>query len=102
MTVREKGWKYYLGLALFAFSLATFGLAALTPLVFAPAVAATVATGGVISGEIGFWVSAALLGKPFIEALKAKVKGIFARRSAPPGRSAAGTCPAWCCSRRAS
>jgi hypothetical protein len=74
-----KGWKFYLGLTLFLFSLATFGAAALAPFLFSAATAATVVTAAVVSGEIGFWVSAALLGKPFVEALKAKVKGLFAR-----------------------
>jgi hypothetical protein len=80
----EKGWKYYLGLTLFAYSLATIPLAALCPWLFSAAVAAAVVTGVVISGEVGFWVSAALLGKPFVEALKAKLKGWFARPAAPP------------------
>jgi hypothetical protein len=73
----QRGWKFYLGLALFIYSLATFGIAALAPFLFGPAVAATVATGVIISGEVGFWVSAALLGKPFVLALKAKLKGLF-------------------------
>jgi len=77
------GWKYYLGIGLFVFSCATFGFAALAPLIFSPAIAATVATGVVISGEIGFWVAAALLGKPFVEGLKAKLKGWFHRPTAP-------------------
>jgi hypothetical protein len=80
----EKGWKYYLGLALFGYSVMTFGLAALAPFVFAPARAATIATGVVVSGEVGFWVSAALLGKPFVEALKANVKGLWTRPAVPP------------------
>jgi hypothetical protein len=80
----EKGRRYYFGLALFGYSFATFGLAALTPFVFAPAVAATVATGIVISGEVGFLVSAALLGKPFVEALKTKIKSFLTLPAAPP------------------
>jgi len=84
-TAPDKGWKYYLGLVLFVYSLATFGLAALTPFLFAPAVAATAATGIVISGEVGFWISAALLGKQFVQALKNKIRGFFARPASAPG-----------------
>ncbi len=81
-----RGWKFYVGLALFVYSFATFGIAALVPFVFPPAVAAALLTGVVLSGELGFWVSAALLGRPFIDALKAKVAALVARRDsrAPP------------------
>jgi hypothetical protein len=74
-----QGWKYYLGLALFLYSFAALGIAALAPFLFSAAVAATVATGVVVSGEVGFLISAALLGKPFVEGLKAKVKSFFVR-----------------------
>jgi hypothetical protein len=79
-----KGWKYYLGLTLFIGSFASFGLAALVPLLFEPATAATVATGIVIAGEVGFWISAALLGKSFVEGVKAKIKALFQQTPAPP------------------
>lgn len=75
------GWKYYVGLALFVYSMTTFPLAALAPLVFSPAAAVTAATAIVLSGEVGFWVSAALLGKPFLDAMKAKLRGWFARNA---------------------
>lgn len=51
---------------------------------FGPTVAATVATGIVISGEVCFWVSAALLGKPFVEGVKAKIKSLFQRAPVAP------------------
>ena len=83
----EKVWKYYIGLTLFGYSLTTFPLAALAPFLFSPALAATVATAIVVSGEVGFWISAAILGKPFVEALKAKVRSFFSRpaEAGPPG-----------------
>lgn len=79
-----RGWKFYTGVALFVYSCATFGLAALVPFLFPAAIAATLAVAVVVSGEIGFWVSAALLGKPFVEALKAKIKALCARRHEVP------------------
>jgi hypothetical protein len=78
---RARGWKFHLGLALFAYSFGTFGIAALVPFLFSPTVASALVTGVVISGELGFWVSAALLGRPFIEALKAKPAALLTRRS---------------------
>jgi len=75
-----RGWRWYVGLALFVYSCLTFVIAALVPFAFSAAVAATVATGVIVSGEVGFWVSAALLGKPFVEGLKAKLKGLFTRQ----------------------
>jgi hypothetical protein len=79
--------KFYLGLALFVLSLATPGVAALAPFVFSAATAVTVATVAVVSGEIAFLISAALLGKPFIEAVKARVKRLFVRAAeAAPAR----------------
>jgi hypothetical protein len=76
----KKNWTYYLGLTLFLYSFATFGLAALVPFCVSAGTAVTVATGVIISGEIGFIASAAMLGKPFVEGLKAKIKGWFVRR----------------------
>ncbi len=76
---RARGGKFYVGLALFVYSFGTFGIAALVPFLFSPTVAAALVTGVVISGELGFWVSAALLGKPFVDALKAKVAALFVR-----------------------
>jgi hypothetical protein len=78
-----RGWKFYVGLALFIFSFATIVIAALTPFLFSAATAATVATSVVVSGEIGFLASAALLGKPFVEAIKTKIKALFTSRTGP-------------------
>jgi hypothetical protein len=77
---QARGWKYYAGLALFVYSFATLGIAALVPFLFSATVAATLVTCVVVSGEITFWASAALLGKPFVDALKARLAAIFVRR----------------------
>ena len=77
---RVRGWKFYVGLALFVYSLGTFGVAALVPFLFSPTAAAALVTGVVVSGELGFWVSAALLGKPFIDTLKARLAALLASR----------------------
>jgi hypothetical protein len=78
-----RSWKFYVGLTLFIFSLASIPIVALTPILFSAATAATVATSVFISGEVGFLVSAALLGKPFFEAIKTNIKALFASRSGP-------------------
>jgi hypothetical protein len=83
---RARGWKFYLGLSLFIYSFATFGIAALIPFFLSPAAAASLVTCVVISGEIGFWASAALLGRPFVDALKAKLAAVFTRRQALAAR----------------
>jgi hypothetical protein len=75
-----RGWKFYVGMTLLVYSFGTFGIAALVPFVFSPSAAAAIVTGVVISGELGFWVSAALLGKPFVDAVKARLMASFARR----------------------
>lgn len=79
-----RGWKFYLGVALFVYSLATLALLALIPFLFTATVAATLVTAVVVSGELSFWVGAALLGKPFVEALKTKIRGFFGRPVVPP------------------
>lgn len=80
-------WKYYLGLTLLGTSFLALGVIAAAPALFPAATAAAVVTGGIIAGEVSFWASAVLLGKPFFAALKAKVKGWFCKdseSSAPP------------------
>jgi hypothetical protein len=77
----EKNWKYYLGISLLVYSflpIFTVELLFLLPLtVSEKATAALIYVG---SGELTFICAAALLGKPFVETLKAKFKGIFLRR----------------------
>jgi hypothetical protein len=84
---RARGWKLYVGLALFVYSFGTLAIAAAIPFLFSPALAATLATCVVVSGEIGFWVSAALLGRPFIDALKARLGAILVRQRSPAPRT---------------
>lgn len=70
----EKDWKYYLGLGLFIFSWLTFAVALLAPFMpVSKATAAALATAFIIAGEVTFWASIALLGKPFLQLLKAKL-----------------------------
>ena len=77
----EKSWKYYLGLSLFVYSfipICTAELLFLLPLSHSEA--ATIALIYIGSGEITFLCAVALLGKPFVEMLKAKIKGFFIRK----------------------
>lgn len=70
----EKDWKYYLGVTLFVFSWLTFGFAFVAPfLPVSAAIAAVIAAAFIIAGEVTFWASVALLGKPFMQFLKAKL-----------------------------
>jgi hypothetical protein len=78
-----RGWKFYVGVALLVYSCAMWPLAALVPFFFSALVAATVATALVVSGEIAFLISVVLLGKPFILALKARLKSWFGRGREP-------------------
>ena len=80
----ERGWRYYIGITLFVFSWLTFGLAFLTPfLPVSATVAAVIATALIIAGEVTFWASVALLGKPFMQFLKAKLlEFVHSRRPA--------------------
>lgn len=83
----RKGWQYYLGIALLVYSvipLCTVGLVPLLPLTKTQAVALSAVYLG--SGEGAFLLSVALLGKPFVQAVKAKIKGYFLRpkEAGPP------------------
>jgi hypothetical protein len=78
-----RGWKFWVGVSLLVGSCVTLASAALMPLVFSAAVAATAATALIVAGEVFFWVSAVLLGKPFVAALTAKVKGFLGGPAAP-------------------
>jgi len=80
----RKGWKYRLGLVLFIYGLAPLEIAMLLPLLGLPGhVTASLAAFVIITGEISFFVSVALLGKPFVESLKARFHKLF-RREGPP------------------
>ena len=82
----KRGWKSYLGIALFVYSFAPYLVTPfvlpLFPLTSAEMV--TIATGHVISGELAFLASVALLGKPFIQYLKQRLRAFFRRKGPPP------------------
>ncbi len=84
----EKNWKYYLGLSLFGYSfvpILTVELLFFLPLSHAQA--ASMALIYVGSGEVAFFAAIALLGRPFVETLKAKFKAFFIRnKPAQPPR----------------
>lgn len=84
----QKDWKYYLGLTLLGLSclpLVTVELVFLLPLSKTQAVSFAAVYLGL--GEGSFLLAAALLGKPFLQAVKAKIKGFFVKgwESAPAG-----------------
>jgi hypothetical protein len=78
-----RDWKYRLGMGLFIYSfipICTIELVALLPLTATEAV--TLGAVYIASGEIALLAAVALLGKPFIQSMKEKIKGFF-RRKAP-------------------
>jgi hypothetical protein len=84
----KKDWKFYLGLALLAFSaipICTVELVMLLPLTKTQAL--SLGAIYLASGEGAFLLAAALLGKPFIQAVKTKIKAFFSRTTdaAPVG-----------------
>jgi len=90
----KKDWKYYLGLALFVYCflpLLTVEFVALLPLSTEQAVVFGAIYVG--SGEVAFLLSLALLGKPFVNALKERVFGFFRRK--PGGSGAVGRLRHW-------
>ncbi len=84
----EKNWKYYLGITLVLYSVFpyVFSAAVLPFLPVSSVQAVSIATALVVSGEISFLIAVALLGKPFIQMFKAKIKALFRRKkdAAPP------------------
>jgi hypothetical protein len=80
----RKSWKQRLGVGLFIYSiipLCTVEILAFLPLTAGQAVAFGAVY--VASGEIAFLAAVALLGKPFIQSIKDKIKSIVFRRRAP-------------------
>lgn len=81
----KKDKKYYLGIALFGYSfipyIFTFLILPFLPISNVKAV--SIATGLLISSEIAFLLSVALLGKPLIQLIKSKIKtSIFKKKGA--------------------
>lgn len=78
----KKDKKYYLGITLFVYSFIPYAFTFLV-LPFLPisnVKAVSIATGLLISAEVSFLLSVALLGKPFIQLLKSKIKGSISRK----------------------
>ena len=74
----KKDWKFYLSLTLFGWSALAIAVAALVPMLpLSTAAAAAMVTGIIVSAEIAFWAGAALLGRPFIQACKARILAWF-------------------------
>lgn len=83
----RKNWKYRLGIGLLVAScipICTIELVALLPLTAAQAV--TFGAVYLASGEICGLAAVALLGKPFIAAVKEKILGFFRRKAPAPPR----------------
>lgn len=82
-----KDWKYRLGLGLFIYSFVP--ILTIEILAFLPLDAAEAVTLGAIyigSGEIACLAAIALLGKPFIQAMKDKIKATVFPRAVPPAK----------------
>lgn len=79
MNIRHN-WKYYLGVILFCYSIIPYVIALLLLFFHIPLESFIAAAGlFIISAEISFAISAALLGKQFIELLRSKLKNVFLR-----------------------
>jgi len=78
----KKDKKYYLGMTLFVYSFIpyVFTFLVLPFLPVSKVTAVSIATGLLISSEISFLVSVALLGKPFIQLIKSKIKSSIFRK----------------------
>lgn len=76
----ERNWKYYLGVTLFCYSFLPY-IIALLLLFFRIPLGSFISVAGlfIVSAEISFTASAALLGRQFIELLKSKLKSLFLR-----------------------
>ena len=78
----KKDKKYYLGIALFVYCFIpyVFTFLVLPFLPVSKVKAVSIATGLLISSEISFLLCVALLGKPFIQLLKSKIKASIFRK----------------------
>ena len=78
----KKDKKYYLGVFLFIYSFIpyVFTFLVLPFLPVSKVTAVSLATGLLVSSEISFLLSVALLGKPFIQLLKSKIKTSIFRK----------------------
>ena len=78
----QKNWKYYLGITLFVYCLLPylFTFLVLPFLPISKVKAVSIATGVLISSEVSFLLSVALLGKPFVQLIKSKIKTYLFRK----------------------
>ena len=82
----KKNWKYYLGLTLFIYSFLPYIAMAVIPFLgFSLAEAGTFMVIFVSTGEASFLLSAALLGKEFVAAIKTRIMQLF-KSAKPPQR----------------
>ncbi len=80
----KKNWKYYLGIILFIYSFIPYIATGLIFFFKVPIGQLIALIGGFLtSAEIAFAISIVLLGKPFIQIMKAKFKGFFKRQKVP-------------------
>lgn len=79
----KKGWKFYLGVALFSYSwLPYIFVFTIMPFLGMSTVEAlSLSSGLLISAEVAFAISIALLGKEFMQMVKGKIKRIFFTQS---------------------
>lgn len=79
----KKNWKFYLGIVLFIYCWLPyiFVFAILPFLNLTTVQALSLSSGLLISSEVAFVISIALLGKEFLQLVKSKIKGIFFTKS---------------------
>lgn len=91
-TDTPKTWKHRLGMILIVYSFIPLCTVELVAFLGVPASqAVTLGAFYVASGEIAFLLAVALLGKPFVMAVKAKIKGFFFRSKTDAAPQAATT-----------
>jgi len=79
----KKGWKFYLGIVLFTYSWLPyiFVFTIMPFLGFSTVEALSLSSGLLISAEVAFAISIALLGKEFMHLIKSKIKRLFFTKS---------------------
>ena len=84
----NKDWKYYLGLTLLVYSLlpevlaaALFGILHLVHMHLTHTQSVSIVVAIVASAEVAFLIAVALLGKPFVQLIKSKVKSFLNTQS---------------------
>ncbi len=76
----KKNWRYYLGLALFFYSFLPISVVAILPFLgMTLAESGAFAVAFLVTAEVAFMASVALLGKEFLGALKRRVMAVFRR-----------------------